>query len=110
MKTNNDGSPDLLDMPTGKLLKLKLLAARITKLEAERKRLSADFLSRDEVRAENDKRSAILTSALMDTKPLLAMLKPYLDPAELASAHEEIEKWARGLCDRFSGQATTETT
>jgi hypothetical protein len=83
-------------------LELRLLTAKIEKMESEVKLLRREWIPRDQVEQENVRKVLAVRNELMNTPRLMAMLAPCTDDAQ---REQKVIEWARGICNRFAGQA-----
>ena len=80
--------------------KLRLIAARVAKLEAEHKELTQKYVLKTEVEAERVARVHEVRAALMNLGGIVADLDVCRNAAEREDA---VRKWAKSICDRFAG-------
>lgn len=80
--------------------KLKLLAVRVAKLEAEQKLMLKQYIPREDVERERVQRVLAVKSELMNTARLMSMLEGCATPGEMEM---QVQDWARGICERFAG-------
>ncbi|HSZ58586.1 MAG TPA: hypothetical protein VK797_23160 [Tepidisphaeraceae bacterium] len=83
-------------------VKLKLLGAKLAKMELEYQIETQAMVSRDEVERENVKKVMAVRNELMNTPRLMAMLAPCTNDVEREAA---IRQFHKGICDRFAGHA-----
>jgi hypothetical protein len=81
-------------------LELRLLTAKIEKMESEVKLLRREWVPRDQVEQENVRKVLAVRNELMNTPRLMAMLAPCTEDLDREA---KIREWLRGICNRFAG-------
>lgn len=81
-------------------LKLRLMQARIDKLEAEHGQFTHQYVLKADVDAANVAKVREVREALMNNSGLIGDLQVCRTPSEMQDA---VNRWAKAICDRFAG-------